>query len=187
MTSVLREFAVRQQGLTRFVKPESPSYDQDGQVLLFPFSFSNGVLDISYSGNTFKTTMVDIPNQAPDDETDSIVSIMSGPYLATSLGNNFKDYIRAWRDGSIDAGSPIEIYIAPQLLRVQQAAIANIDANSGASYKISTTAPASDTFPTGTVANDYLTTFVFKTPLTFTIVESGVVNYVTFKTVLDQE
>lgn len=187
MTSVIRTVAVRKEGLTHFVKPESPCYDDGSHNVLFPFSYSNGVLDISYSGNDFKTIMVDISGVAPFAETDTAVSINSGPYLVTSLGNNFKDYIRAWRDGTIDAGSPIEIYINPQVLRVQEASYANVDANSGNSYKISTQAPASDTYPTGSLANDYQTTYVFKTPLTFTIVESGVVKYITFRTMLDQE
>jgi hypothetical protein len=187
MTSVIRAVAVKKEGLTRFVKPESPCYDNGTNTVLFPFSYSNGVLDISYSGNDFKTIMVDDTNIGPSDETDTAVSINSGPYLVTSLGNNFKDYIRSWRDGTIDAGSPINIYINPQVLRVQEASYANVDANNGNSYKISTEAPASDTYPTGSVANDYQTTYVFKTPLTFTIVESGVVQYITFRTMLDQE
>ena len=175
------------EGLTRFIKPESPTYNDGTNNVLFPFSYSNGLLDISYSGNTFKTTMVDVPNQDPIAETGVAVSIMSGPRLATQLGNNFKDYIRAWRDGTIDAGSPIEMYIRPQMLRVQEAQYVNIDANSGDPFKISTEPPASDTYPTGTVDNNYETKYIFKTPLTFTIVESGVVQYITFRTILDQE
>jgi hypothetical protein len=187
MTSVTRTFAVKKEGLTRFVKAESPCYDNGSRVVLFPFSYSNGVLDISYSGNNFKTIMVDISGAAPDGETDTAVSINSGPYLVTSLGNNFKDYIRSWRNATIDAGSPINIYINPQVLRVQEASYTNVDSHSDESYKISIQAPASDTYPTGSVANDYQTTYIFKTPLTFTIVENNVVKYITFKTMLDQE
>lgn len=187
MTSVLRTFAIRKEGLTRFVKPESPCYNNGLLEVLFPFSYTNGILDITYDGNNFKAIMVDVPNQAPESESDTAVSILSGPYLATALGDNFKEYIRSWRASTIDAGSPIEIYIAPQLMRVQEAEYANIDANNGNSYKISTNAPASDTYPSGNVANDYQTTYVFKTPLTFTILEGGVIKYITFKTILDQE
>jgi hypothetical protein len=189
MTSIVRNFAQRKEGLTRFVKPESPCYNDTtiGSGRLFPFSYSNEVLDITYAGNDFQAVMVDVPNQAPLDETDTAVQIMSGPYLATSLGNNFKDYIRSWRSSTIDAGSPIEIYIAPQLLRVQQADTNNITANNGDSYLISTEAPASDNYIAGSQLSDYSTTYVFKTPLTFTIVESGVVKYITFRTMLDQE
>jgi hypothetical protein len=187
MTSVLRSIAVLKEGLTRFIKPESPTYDDGSDSVLFPFSYLNGVLDISYSGNNFKTVMVDNLGQSPDAETDTCISIISAPSLVSSLGNNFKDYIRAWRNATIDAGSPINIYIRPQVVRVQEASITNISANSGESYKVSTKAPASDTYPNGDANNKYQTKYIFKTPLTFTIVEGGVVQYITFRTMLDQE
>jgi hypothetical protein len=188
MSSIFRKYAVKKEGLTRFVKPESPCYDvSGGDTVLFPFTYSNGVLDISYSGNTFEADMVTTTGIEPGSETDTAVQILSGPQLVTSLGDNFKAYIRAWRTSTIDAGSPINIYINPQVLRVQEAQYSNIDANSGSSYKISTDPPASDTYPTGSVENNYQVKYIFKTPLTFTILESGVTQYITFKTVLDQE
>lgn len=190
MTSVYRAYPPRNQGLTRFLKPESPCYDDSGlggRSVLFPFSYLNGVLDISYSGNTFEADNVTTTGVAPNAETDTAILLMSGPELVTSLGENFKAYIRAWRDGTIDPGSPINIYINPQVIRVQESQFVNLDANSGNSYKISTVPPASDTYPDGTVANNYQVTYVFKTPLTFTIVESGVLTYITFRSMLDQE
>ena len=187
MSSVISVVGLKKEGLTRFVKPESPCYDNDTISVLFPFSYSNQVLDITYEGNNFKSIMVDNTGQEPNSETDTIVRILSGPRLATSLGENFKAYIRSWRAGSIDAGSPIEIYVAPQLLRVQQASYDNISANSGESYKISTSAPAGDNYIAGDATTQYDSTYVFKTPLTFTTVEGGVTQYITFRTVLDQE
>jgi hypothetical protein len=187
MSSMLRGFPDIKQGLTRFVKPDSPSYDEDGVTRLFPFSYLNGVLDISYSGNTFEATNVTTVNVAPDAEAEVSIDILGGPFLVTSLGDNFKAYIRAWRDGTIDAGSPIEIFINPQILRVQEAADYNVTALSGQSYIVSTKAPVSDFYTAGEVANKYYTTYVFKTPLTFTIIEGGVKQYITFTTHLDQE
>lgn len=187
MTSVLRYISVKKEGLTLFLKPESPCYPNGTDDVLFPFSYLNGVLDITYSGNNFKEVMVDVTGEAPRAETDVAIRIMGGTFLVTLLGENFKNYIRAWRSSTIDANSPITIYSFPQIVRVQQASIANVDANSGNSYLISNQPPASDTYPTGSVANDYQTTFIFKTPLTFTIYEGGVVQYITFKTMLDQE
>ena len=187
MTSVARTFAVRKEGLTEFLKPESPCYDNGTDNVLFPFTYSNNVLDITYEGNNFQTQMVDSLNVDPIAETDTAISIIGGPYVATSLGENFKAYIRAWRDGTIDAGSPIDVYIAPQLYRVQEADSANIDANSGEAYKISTSAPSSDNYVAGSTETKYNTTYIFKTPLTFTIVESGVTQYITFRSMLDQE
>jgi hypothetical protein len=188
MTSVLRYFSVKKDGLTLFLKPESPCYDPGtGNNVLFPFSYLNGILDISYSGNNFKESMVDVTGQKPLDETDTSIRMMGGIFLVTSLGENFKSYIRSWRSATIDPDSPITIYTFPQIIRVQQASLANIDSDSQESFSISNQPPASDTYPTGSVANDYDTTFIFKTPLTFTIYESGVIKYITFVTILDQE
>lgn len=192
MSSVVRTYASLNKGITRFLKPESPSYNDtvEGQDVLFPFSYLNGVLDISYDGNNFKADMVDITGISPSEESSEIdiaIQILGGPFLVTSLGDNFKAYIRAWRDGTIDAGSPINIYVNPQVLRVQEAQYANVDANSNNSYKLSEEPPASDTYPAGTPLQNYKVKYVFKTPLTFTIVESGVTKYITFRTAMDQE
>lgn len=187
MASIQRSFYSRKQGITHFLKPESPCYDDGTNIRLFPFTLVNGVLDITYQGNTFKAEMVDISGIDPVSETDTSVSIFGSPQIVTSLGNNFKDYIRSWRTATIDVDSPINIYVAPQVIRVQEADINNLDANSGNAYVISTVPPSGDGYISGSVANDYRTTYVFKTPLTFTIVESGVTTYITFRTVLDQE
>jgi hypothetical protein len=187
MTSVSRTYGVKKEALTRFIKPESPCYYDDNNDVLFPFSYSNQVLDISYTGNTFKANMVDTLNREPDSETTSAIQILGGPVLATSLGENFKNYVRSWRDGSIDAGSPIEVFTPPQLLRVQEVSYEHVSADSGDSWKISTTRPSGENYTIGDSADKYRTTYIFKTPLTFTIVEGGVTQYITFRTMLDQE
>lgn len=187
MTSVLRYFSVKKEGLTLFHKPHSPCYDNGTDDVLFPFSYLNGVLDITYSGNDFEQIMVDVTGKVPRSETDVSIRMMGGTFLVTSLGENFKNYIRAWRSSTIDADSPINVYTSPQIVRVQQASRFNINSNNNNSYLISDQAPAGDTYPTGSVENNYQTTFIFKTPLTFTIYESGVLQFITFQTILDQE
>lgn len=185
----MRALAVKKEGLTRFIKPDSPNYDDGDSDRLFPFSYSNQVLDISFAGNNFKSNMVDSINNGPDDEneTDTTISILGGPYLATALGENFKAYIRSWRSGTIDVGSPIEVYVAPQLLRVQEVDLSHVSSTSDDTALISTSPPTGDNYVSGSVANKYHTTYVFKTPLTFTIFEGGVKKYITFRTTLDQE
>lgn len=175
------------EGLTRFVKPESPMYYDGDNNILFPFSYSNSVLDITYEGNSFKSIMVDTTNQEPNSESATAVRIISGPSLVTSLGNNFKDYIRSWRSGTIDPGSPIRVVIAPQVVRVQEASISHITSDNNESWIISTSPPSCDNYIVGNEENKYRTSYIFKTPLTFSIVEGGVTQYITFRTMLDQE
>ena len=187
MSSTMRALAVKKEGLTRFIKADSACYDAGDNNRLFPFSYSNQVLDITYTGNNFKSRMVDDTNNNPGSETATTISILGGSYLVTSLGENFKAYVRAWRSGTIDAGSPIEVIVPAQLLRVQEAEIINVSANSEDSWLISTSAPSGDNYISGNDTNKYHTTFIFKTPLTFSIVEAGVKKYITFRTGLDQE
>lgn len=190
MTSVLRSLSVRKEGLTQFVKVESPSYNDSikGINVLFPFVYSNGVLDISYAGNAFKVDMVDTVNQSPSDiDVDIVYRITGSSRLVTSLGDNFKAYIRAWRDGTIDTGSSIQLYTPSQVIRVQGGDHDHIDDQQNETYKISTKQPSNDFYVTGESANEYESTYIFKTPLTFTIVESGVTQYITFRSMLDQE
>jgi len=183
----MRVRATKKEGLTRFVKPESPTYNNGDDAVLFPFTCVNQTLDITYSGNNFKELMVDDLNEAPGAETDTIISVMGGPRLVTALGENFKAYVRAWRSVTIDSGSAIEVHVPAQVLRVQEASINNITANSGEAYLVSESAPTGDNYVTGSTQNNYRTTYVFKTPLTFTIVEGGVTKYITFRSALDQE
>ena len=43
MSSVVRELGAKKEGLTRFVKPESPMYNNGDLAVLFPFSYVNQV------------------------------------------------------------------------------------------------------------------------------------------------
>jgi hypothetical protein len=186
MTSFIRSYVAPKEGITRFLSPESPCYNEDGIIRLFPFVYSNGVLDVTYEGNTFKAQMVDITGNSPDSETDTSIRILGVPHVATAIGENFKDYIRAWRDGSIDAGSPIEVYAPFQIIRVQECTYDKVNAD-GDSYQITTTAPVSDNYIDGSASNSYYSTYIFRTPLTVSIVEGGIKKYITFRSVMDQE
>lgn len=187
MSSIGSSFVKRQEELSRFIKLESPCYDDSNINRLFPFIFINGMLDITYEGNSFKATMVDITGVSPNNQTDTMIYIMGGPRLVTSIGQNFKAYIRAWLTGTIDEGSPIGLYQPCQIIRVQEADLNNITAIGSETYLISEIPPVSDFFTAGVPSNNYYTTFVFKTPLTVTFVEDGITKYLTFRTVFEQE
>ena len=190
MTSLLRTISKAPEGLTKFIKPESACYNDSvlGSDVLFPFTFTKGVLDITYDGNNFEADMVTDICNAPLDETDTAVRIIGGGgHIVTSLGDNFKDYIRAWRYATIDVGSPILVHLPAQVIRVQQANPEHINSTSDNIYTISSERPSNDDFLYGNTTTKFNTTYVFKTPLTFTIVESGVTQYITFRTIFNQE
>lgn len=194
MSSAIRSLGVKKEALTRFIKADSLCYalddPVDGPYDLFPFTYNSGVLDITYDGNDFKAIMVDVSGQEPSydgAQSNFAVRIMGGPYLVTSLGSKFKAYIRSWRAATIDAGSPIEVDVPSQVLKIQRAARELVNSLSDNNWEISTQRPESDNYITGNALDRFSTTYVFKTPLTFTIKESGVTKYIVFRTMFDQE
>ena len=182
---MLRSYALPPKAHTKFHAIITPSYDDTtlGIELPFPFTYSNGVLDIQYIDD-FEADMVtstgNAPNRGPNDNA---VQLLGGESLVTSLGDNFKSYIRAWKNITIDSGSPIEIYIKPTVQKVQLAL--NIDDSTV--FSESTVPPSGDNYTFGSEDNKYRTTWIFKTPLTFTIVESGVTKYITFNSQVSEE
>ncbi len=188
MSSNIARLATKIETPTRFFNVESPTYSEgEGPYRLFPFTFSNGVLDISYDGNNFKSQMVDNSGISPYSEPNTVIEIMGGAnYLVTSLGSKFKDYIRAWRYDTIDGGSPIELLSKKTLLvPVRECDYPNM--GRGTVYRITQTAPSGDDYLIGNEANKFYKTFILKTPLTFTTVEDGVKQYITFRSMLDIE
>lgn len=189
MSSAFRSLGVKKEALTRFIKADSLCYEPDvDPISLFPFTYNSGVLDITYEGNDFKAVMVDISGVDPyNGESNLAVRIMGGPYLVTSLGSKFKAYIRSWRAATIDAGSPIEVDVPAQVLKIQGAVQDLVNSTQDDNWRISTQRPESDNYITGNALDGFKTTYVFKTPLTFTIKESGVTQYIVFRTMFDQE
>lgn len=183
---MLRSFALPPKAHTKFHAVMTPSYDDDATVttnlLPFPFTYSNGALDIQYIDN-FKANMVDTTGNDPLDEPTDAVQLLGGASLVTSLGDNFKSYVRAWRDATIDVGSPIEIYVNPTVQKIQFTKF--VDDSS--SWRLTTEPPSGDNYTIGTDLNKYRSTWIFKTPLTFTIVESGVTKYITFNSQVSED
>jgi hypothetical protein len=186
MSSVIRSVAVKKEGTVRFFKLQTPCYSEDFNRL-FPFSYQNGVLDISYTGNNFKQQMVDVTGNSPNTESTTAVQVFGSVKLVHSLGDNFKSYIRAWRNTTIDVDSPIEVYMPCQVLRVQEADRSYVTATDGDVYNINTMPPAGENYTSGSELNAYNSKYIFKTPLTFTIKEGGVTQYITLSSIPDQE
>jgi len=184
MSSVLRSTATPPILPTKFHRIESPIYDDSSltRFMLFPFTYSNGVLDIQYI-DSFEADMVTSTGNPPESEPSVSVQLMGGTSLVQSLGPNFLAYINAWRTG-IDSGSQIKIYINGVVQKVK-ATYNNFVGDSV--YQVTTTPPSSDDYSVGTTNDSFRTTWVFKKPLTITTVESGVTQYITFVTRFDED
>jgi hypothetical protein len=186
MSSTVRSYATPVRLATEFHRIETPCFYDGSNNVPFPFSYNNGTLDIENKYN-FNAQMIDNTGNEPNTDIDGSVRLMGGNRLVQKLGDNFKAYIRAWRNVTIDVNSPISVYEPSQVVRVQEAGTDNIRADSGDSYIVSTSAPVSDNFISGMEDNNYNSTYIFKTPLTITIKEGGVLTYLTFRTIMDQE
>ncbi len=187
MSSVLRYTATTKSALTKFTLVDGPAYFDPtlDYNVLFPLTYSNGVLDINLEGSSFEAEMITNTGNSPGDEAYIAVKQLGGTGLVRSLGPNFIAYIRAWRNATIDAGTPVNVYIPGVVTKVQQTPPAEL--NNGSSYEISTSAPVSDEYISGNTANNYMTSWVFKKPLTITTIEGGVITYITFRTVFDED
>jgi hypothetical protein len=152
-----------------------------------PFTFNrrNGELDIDASIAGFQETMIDISEQLVTRDLDVLVRyIGTTGHIVNSLGNKFKEFIRSWRQDTIDEDSPINIYTKPSVMRVMVYAPRLGVTHGRDIYPATIRGGIEDTSPD---SNKYYnnqciyTTYVFKTPLVFTIVESGVTRYVIFQ------
>jgi hypothetical protein len=195
MSSIVRQYVQTKSALTKFTLVDGPSYtsvitrDLSGEPLitrdiLFPFTWSNGTLDINLIDD-FQEQMIDISGNSPTDECDFMVRQMGGPRVVRAIGNNFKNYIRAWRSSTININSAIDVHIPGVVVKVQMADVNHMGDSSVA--RVTTEAPTADNFTVGDTSNKYRTTYCFKQPLTLRLRESGVTTYITFRTAFDED
>jgi hypothetical protein len=189
MSSLLRISAKKIYTPTRLVPVNSATYSDSStsKDLLFPFMVSkNGELDISYT-NSFKEDMIDISNQTPTqggDDPSTLSTLLGSTRIITSLGDNFKEYIRAWRMRTIDEGSDI-------LLTSKRCIAINVRSTIfgyNNAYQIDNTPPTSNLIDSvSKPSNNFLTTWIFKTPLTIEITENDVKKYISFVSIFDND
>lgn len=169
-----------------------PTYTSGSNVLLYPFSFNRGVLDLPASFVSARAAAADaVTGDAAKAEAAApghdgvFIRRLGGNSPVTVLGSNFVTYIRntKWANGStiysISPGATVRISANGVVTKVQQLGLGNLPATvDAASYKISTTVP--------TNFIQYASSFLFDTPLivTTTAVGGGTV-YITFYTQWD--
>lgn len=186
MSSILRYTATTKELPVKFTGISGPYYDDSTYgYQLFPFTFKNGVLDLNINSDNFITAFND--GDSPSSTGTSgykYGKLMGGSGLVTSLGPNMVQYIKNWL--SPDADTPIAIYTNGVMTKVQYSDNNTLDADDEA-YTNSTIPPSGDNYVWGGETDKFKTAWIFKQPLTFTCVVSGVTRYVTLYTVLQTD
>ena len=186
MTSILRYTAVLKDTPVKMVGISGPYYYDTiyGGLLLFPFTYNNGVLDIAYVNN-FEANMVNSTNNPPlatgGDQTLGC-KLMGGNELVTSLGPNFIAYIRAWK---IDPTAIVSIYINPVMTKIQSAPKSALTGGNSDGYEEVAFPPSSDEYIWGSGDNAYQTSWIFKSPITIKLIKTNnTVSYITLSSFL---
>lgn len=199
MSSVIRTTATKKELPVKLSGVSGPWYEDNiAGYQLFPFFVSrSGELDLNIDYDDFGTNF----NNGDEPESTSTsgfspIWLLGGQQLVTSLGANFTQYIRNWltnnspSTGSIDGGttgsSPIRIFINPVMTKVQLVPQNQIS-TSDAAFTASDYPPSGDNYTSGSPMDTYKTSWIFKTPLTFTYQSSGVTKYITMYSLLQTD
>lgn len=178
MSSVLRTDVGKAKPFTKFSSIKTPSYYDDdlGHVVLIPFSYNNGVLDIAVQDGSYDMIINGyIYNYNGNNWR--MVKQMGGEGRVTSLGPNFLRWVTRYLnyDYTVDPSS-VTIQVAPVMTRVQQTVTQDSPDALNNRYAItynSTEKPSSDQYIfDGNEANNYFSTWVFKSPITLKFYDS---------------
>jgi hypothetical protein len=201
MSSVASAFASVYPLPTKFSALITPSYE-DGSIvneadieMPIPFTVVKGVLNINVKQSADIQTFVN-NGTAPRDQADIQAKMLGGTKLVTSLGPDMTTYLRNWINQIEELGSPysgpLVVYIKPVMTKVQVANPSFSVPGSGAfdsnrSWGITTEAPVSSEYTGGGSANNFYTTWIFKSPLTVQYYASSVFKYITLTSQFSEE
>ncbi len=170
MSSIVRQFAETKTGLTKFQNISTPCYFNNEAFESFPLPLSckNGVLEIEL----VDSDIISFVNDGDAPWTDGAISstsyaglqvrIMSGPRLATELGENFKTWLRNW--AGVSSSAPLKVLANPVMIRVQSAG-AGEDVDENEVFDGNSNSFSGEDFIGGEESNHYYSTWVFKSPL----------------------
>lgn len=191
MSSVLRTDVGKAKPFTKFTSIKSLSYSDNviEHIVLIPFSYNNGILDIAVQDGS-----LDMINNGyvsnytggnyPDGFSWRMVKLMGGEGRVTSLGPNFLTWITAYLSDEVgDTVTNVTLQVAPVMTRVQQSVSSSSVLNNQYAIRLSTNAPKSDEYIIeGNEANNYFSVWVFKTPITVKFTYNGNTQYATLYT-----
>jgi hypothetical protein len=197
MSSVISYTATTKTLPVKFTGISGPWYNDTtaNQRQLYPFVITRkGELDLNIDYDGFATWFNN--GDAPSSTGTSgyaAAKLMGGQQLITGLGPNFKQYIRNWFtssspniDGGTTGDSPINIYINPVMTKVQLSHENTVDTDN-IPFTNTNKPPSSDDYIFGGATDTFKTSWIFKTPLTFTYLSGGELQYVTMYSLLQTD
>jgi hypothetical protein len=189
---------------TRFVCITSPTYYDYvvNDLVLIPFSYSNGVLDINIQDAVYDALISS--GNAPYSEMGRMVRKMGGTGLVQSIGPYFQLYLKNFLSHHFSPPTVpiditgIQVYTPATVTRVQQPAKLPFNPVSSIPYELfdisgplsqynafyqTDVPPASDGYLySGSPDDNWGTAWVFQTPLTIKYFADGLPKYITFTT-----
>lgn len=195
MSSVLSSYPGIAQPPTKFFDILTSGYTDNiigaGDDLPIPFIVNNQILDINVNQSSDVATFV-----SNGTEPDNVISfqgkVMGGASLIKSFGPNMTTYLRNLIDTIETLGSaytgPLVLYVRPFMTKIQ---LAQPGLSQGGTapfndenvYGVSTEAPTQTEFVGGSSESNFLTAWVFKTPMTIQYVApAGSYKYITMTT-----
>ena len=202
MTSVQSAYAITNKPATKFFALITPSYDDSvivpGEIIRLPIPFIvvNQVLDINVEQSSDVQALV-TNGTAPDDQSSLQGKAMGGASLVKSFGPNMTTYLRNWINIHESLGAaytgPLVVYIPPFMTKVQMAIPSfGVNNDTGAfrrdrSWGITSQAPVSTEYIGGGPADNFFTTWIFKTPITIQYEVTGGLKYITMTTQYAEE
>jgi hypothetical protein len=192
MSSVLSSYPGIPQPPTKFFDILTGSYEENIIVptdfLPIPFVVNNQVLDINVNQSADVQTFVN-NGTAPDNIITYQGKVMGGASLIKSFGPNMTTYLRNLINNIESLGSaytgPLVLYVRPFMTKIQiaQPAFGQEPLNDEAVYGVTTEAPTQTEYIGGSSESNFLTAWVFKTPMTIQYVApAGNYKYITMTT-----
>lgn len=192
MSSVLASFAPIAQPPTKFFDILTGVYTENliaaNYGLPIPFVVVNQILDINVAQSSDVQTFV-TNGDTPGTGVSFQGKVMGGGSLVKSFGPNMTEWLRNRITNAEGLGSqysgPLVLYVRPFMVKIQLAAQAQgaNPLNDEAVYGITTEAPTQTEYIGGSPSNNFLTAWVFKTPMSVQYEDaSGVSKYLTMTT-----
>lgn len=183
MTSVLTQ-PPKVAPVTKFVYMATPAYEESetgGNRIPFPFTVENQVLDINNWSSSIDNY---ISNGNYETEPDYLVKMMGGLTKVKSLGPTMVTFLENYT-----GGTNIKLVIAPVMTRIQVSVASDynpdqpLDEDQAINFHYDE--PSGDGYIfVGSPVNSYLTSWMFKTPMTISYSDNGTTRYVTLSSYL---